>query len=79
MEWWDLSLGKRRRPQASAAAARLAYDLAQVPATHALGRASDGCCRVSALSFDHEGELVASASSGGRVGVQQIEQFVPSA
>ena len=74
---WHLPNSRRRRP--CPGAARLVYDFAQVPATHLLGREADGGSRVSCVAFDAVGALVASGSVGGRVGVQQVEQYVPSA
>jgi WD40 repeat protein len=60
-------------------AARLAYDFAQVPVTYALGRPVGGSARVSCIAFDAAGELIAAGTAGGRVGVQQVEQYMPSA
>lgn len=74
----NLPLGQGRlRP--CPGAARLAYDFTQVPATHTLRGPIGSIARVSCVAFDAEGALIVAGTAGGRVGVQQVEQYMPSA
>lgn len=78
---WQLAHAEqpRRRRQPCLGAARLASDLAQLPAVHSLGRPGDDAPRIATVAFEADGTLLASATVGGRVGVQQVEQYLPSA
>ena len=75
---WQLAHAEqpRRRRQPCLGAARLASDLAQLPAVHSLGRPGDDAPRIATVAFEADGTLLASATVGGRVGVQQVEQHL---